>query len=112
MLSMEGVQGSRPLSRAGGGAGVNSGDDRGDESVQRMESLRELLVAALHHHPDLPVALCVKSEFPISLCVQMCVQVVVVVVVAVQDVHHFERPWMLVGIALMKHLQNYFRARR
>lgn len=68
MLSMEGVQSSRPSSRAGGGAGATV-DEKGDESVQRMESLRGLLVAALHHHPDLPLGLCVKSEFPRVMCV-------------------------------------------
>ena len=56
-MSAEGVQNSRPSSTAGG----SSVDARGDGSVQRLESLRELLVAALHYHPDLPLGLCVKS---------------------------------------------------
>lgn len=64
MLSTDGVQSSRPASRAGGGGAGASMDARGEESVQRLESLRELLVAALHHHPDLPLGLCVKGELP------------------------------------------------
>lgn len=62
-MSTEGVQNSRPSSTAGGGGGGGgSGDERGDGSVQRLESLRKLLVAALHYHPDLPLGLCVKSK--------------------------------------------------
>ncbi|CAN0518538.1 unnamed protein product, partial [Ectocarpus sp. 12 AP-2014] len=67
MLSTEGVQSSRPASRAGGGGPAASLDARGEESVQRLESLRELLVAALHHHPDLPLGLCVKGVHTINL---------------------------------------------
>ncbi|CAM9460886.1 unnamed protein product, partial [Ectocarpus sp. 8 AP-2014] len=67
MLSTEGVQSSRPASRAGGGGAAASLDARGEESVQRLESLRELLVAALHHHPDLPLGLCVKGVHTINL---------------------------------------------
>lgn len=72
-MSVEGVQNSRPPSTAGGGGGGGgggSGDERGDGSVQRLESLRELLVAALHYHPDLPLGLCVKSK---SACLPVCV---------------------------------------
>lgn len=56
MLSTDNSQAS-PGAGRGGGA---SGD--GDGSVRRLESLRELLAAALYRRPDLPLALCVKSE--------------------------------------------------
>ena len=77
-LSAEGVQHSRPSSTAGGGGGGGSGggggggsgDERGDGSVHRLESLRELLAAALNYHPDLPLGLCVKSK---SALFRVCV---------------------------------------
>lgn len=60
MLSTENSQ--RP--RGGGGGDGGSWEGGGsDGSVQRLESLRELLVAALHRRPDLPLSLCVKSEW-------------------------------------------------
>lgn len=59
MLSTDNSQ----RSQGGGGGEGGSWDGGGDGSVQRLESLRELLVAALHRRPDLPLALCVKSEW-------------------------------------------------
>lgn len=58
MLSTESSRAS-PSNSGGGGASGDGGSDRG---VQRLESLRELLAAALYHRPDLPLGLCVKSE--------------------------------------------------
>lgn len=77
MLSMsmpaERVQNSRPSLSTGGGSGGVSGDERADGSVQRLESLKELLVAALHYHPDLPLGLCVKSKSALFFCFRIFV---------------------------------------
>ena len=67
--ALDGVQdnpvlstGSSRTSPRTGSTGGAPGDGGNDGSVQRLESLRELLDAALYHRPDLPLQLCVKSE--------------------------------------------------
>ena len=55
--------GTSRTSPGAGEAGGAAGDGGNDGSVQRLESLRELLDAALYYRPDLPLQLCVKSEY-------------------------------------------------
>lgn len=57
-------------SGAGAAGGGLSGDGGSDGNVRRLESLRELLSAALDRKPDLPLALCVKSEVTASVVLQ------------------------------------------
>lgn len=73
--ALDGVQdnpvlstGSSRTSPTTGEAGGAPGDGGDDGSVQRLESLRELLDAALYHRPDLPLQLCVKSEIHYVCC--------------------------------------------
>lgn len=77
--ALDGVQdnpvlstGSSRTSPRTGSAGGAPGDGGNDGSVQRLESLRELLDAALYHRPDLPLQLCVKSETSAFYC-EYCV---------------------------------------
>ena len=76
--ALDGVQdnpmlctGSSRKSPRTGEPGGAPGDGGNDGSVQRLESLRELLDAALYYRPDLPLQLCVKSEM--SCCSYYCV---------------------------------------
>lgn len=72
--ALDGVQdnpmlstGTSRTSPGPGEAGGAPGDGGNDGSVQRLESLRELLDAALYYRPDLPLQLCVKSEYVYTL---------------------------------------------
>lgn len=71
MLSTENPQNLRRVEDVRGGSG-DSGES--DGSLRRLESLREFLVASLDRRPDLPLVLCVKSEFFIRLLLFLLLQ--------------------------------------
>lgn len=65
MLStdMNNAQHLSPTKSGAAGGGGHSAHGSSDGNVRRLESLRELLSVALNRRPDLPLGLCVKSEF-------------------------------------------------